>query len=329
MGALGFKMRKAALSSRRDFLQQGAFSLAASALHARSSAASSSNAGSNNQQHAGYIDAHVHVWTDDVVAYPLKPGVTKAEMKPASFTPEYLLKISRPSGVTRIVLVQMSYYGFDNSYMLAALAHWPEVFRGIGIVNTEGRHPDADMLALASKGVRGFRLYPREATDTTWLAGPGFDKMFKCGAKHRLAMCLLTNPGDLGIVDRKCLEFPETPVVIDHMGRVGKDGPILESDVQALCGLARHANVKVKLSAFYALGEKKPPHSDLIPLIRRLYDVFGPQRLMWASDCPFQVDNETYEDSISLVRDRLDFLSPADKEWILRRTAEETFFKKA
>ena len=48
---------------------------------------------------------------------------------------------------------------------------------------------------------------------------------------------------------------------------------------------------------------------------------------MWASDCPFQTVGESYEDSISLVRDRLDFVTAGDKEWMLRRTAEDFFFK--
>jgi predicted TIM-barrel fold metal-dependent hydrolase len=83
----------------------------------------------------------------------------------------------------------------------------------------------------------------------------------------------------------------------------------------------------VKVSAFYALGEKKPPHLDLAPLIKRVHEAFGPKRLMWGSDCPFQVQSETYSDSISLLRDHLDFLSTEDKEWMLHRTAEETFFR--
>jgi len=50
---------------------------------------------------------------------------------------------------------------------------------------------------------------------------------------------------------------------------------------------------------------------------------------MWESDCPFQVQNKhTYRDSIELVRTRLKFLSATDKEWLLRRTAEEFFFRK-
>jgi predicted TIM-barrel fold metal-dependent hydrolase len=61
-----------------------------------------------------YIDAHVHVWTSDADHYPLAQGFTKDDMKPASFTPEQLFGHCRPSGVERIVLIQMSFYLFDN-----------------------------------------------------------------------------------------------------------------------------------------------------------------------------------------------------------------------
>ena len=102
--------------------------------------------------------------------------------------------------------------------------------------------------------------------------------------------------------------------MIDHFARIGMDGTIRDCDVDNLCRLARHKLVSVKVSAFYALGRKKPPYTDLGPMIRRLLDAFGPERLMWASDCPFQVDpGHTYRDSIDLVRERLDFLSAGDK----------------
>jgi hypothetical protein len=48
---------------------------------------------------------------------------------------------------------------------------------------------------------------------------------------------------------------------------------------------------------------------------------------MWATDCPYQVQNgHTYRDSIELVRSRLDFLSTLDRAWLLRKTAERVFF---
>ena len=50
---------------------------------------------------------------------------------------------------------------------------------------------------------------------------------------------------------------------------------------------------------------------------------------MWESDCPFQVVRDTYDDSIALVRDRLDFLTDEQKSWLLRRTAEALLFSPA
>lgn len=277
-------------------------------------------------QNRNWIDAHVHVWTNDFRKYPLAKGYTVANMQPPVFFPEDILRHSKPSGVNRVVLIQMSYYRFDNSYMLDVIRGQPSVFRGIAIVDWHGKRPDDQMRNLARSGVRGFRIYPGNAKSENWLDGEGFAAMFQRGVADRLSICPLINPDALSALSRQCSKYPETPVVIDHMARIGARGPIRQEDVQALCAMARHSQVKVKISAFYALGEKKPPHLDLAPMIRQLYDAFGPKRLMWASDCPFQVDKETYGDSISLIAERLDFLSAEDREWILRRSAEQSFF---
>ncbi len=98
--------------------------------------------------------------------------------------------------------------------------------------------------------------------------------------------------------------------------------------MDALCALARHPRVLIKVGAFYALGKKAPPYLDLAPLIERVVRAFGARRCMWESDCPFQVVRGTYADSLALVRDRLDFLSPEDRDWLLRRTAEEALFRR-
>ena len=75
------------------------------------------------------------------------------------------------------------------------------------------------------------------------------------------------------------------------------------------------------------MGKKKAPYTDLGPMIRRLLEAFGPERLMWASDSPFQVvKGHNYRDSIDLIARRLDFLTPADRQWLLRKTAQRVFF---
>ena len=134
------------------------------------------------------------------------------------------------------------------------------------------------------------------------------------------------SPDGLPEVDRMCRKFPDTPVIIDHLARIGAGGKIEDKDVDALCALAVHPRVLVKVGAFYALGKKEPPYTDLAPLIQKVVKAFGAKRCMWESDCPFQVVQHKYTDSLDLVRQRLDFLTDADKDWLLRRTAEDFFF---
>jgi len=279
-----------------------------------------------DREEEGFIDAHVHVWTPDTKRYPLASGYSKEKMAIPSFTPEELFAHARPCGVTRIVLIQMSYYGFDNSYMLDMMEKHQGVFSGVAVIDREAK-PRETMLALAARGVRGFRIRPRKRPADRWLDGEGMEAMWKCGAEKGLAMCPLIDPEHLPAVDRMCRKFPGTPVVVDHFARIGADGVVREADLKNLCRLARHQNTHVKISAFYALGKKQAPYLDLGPMIRRLLDAFGRERLMWASDGPFQViGGHTYKDSIELVRSRLDFFTDDDRQWLLRRTAERVFF---
>ncbi len=285
--------------------------------------------GSSSKKDDGWIDAHVHVWTPDTDAYPINEAYKKENMKPPSFTPEELFAHSRPQGVTRIVLIQMSFYRFDNRYMLDMMKKHPGVFSGVAVIDETAPDVEQTMRALTKSGVRGFRLRAgkKEAVEA-WPESPGMRAMWRFGAEHGLAMCPLSNPEALPAIGKMCREFPHTPVVIDHFSRIGASGTVEQRELDLLCSLADFENTHVKTSAFYALGKKVAPYTDLGPMIVRLRDAFGASRLMWASDCPYQVrKGHSYAASIGLIRDRLDdVLSPEDKSWILRDTARKVFF---
>jgi predicted TIM-barrel fold metal-dependent hydrolase len=275
----------------------------------------------------GYLDAHVHVWTPDTTKYPLALSFKPADMEPPSFTPEQLFAHSRPEGVTRIVLIQMSFYRFDNRYMLDVIAERPGVFSGVAIIDENAPDVRGRMRGLREKGVRGFRVYAGTRDLNSWMGSPGMAEMWKVAADEDLSICPLINPEALPAVDKMCGRFPRTSVVIDHFARIGVTGSVERAELDNLLRLSSHRRVYVKTSAFYALGQKKPPYLDLGPMIRELRDTYGAERLMWASDCPFQVGSgHTYHDSIALIGDRLDFLTPEDKAWMLRQTAERVFF---
>jgi predicted TIM-barrel fold metal-dependent hydrolase len=301
--------------SRRHFLRTAGLATLA--------AAGSANAAPGDN----FIDAHVHVWTPDTGSYPLAPSSKPEEMQPGSFTPEQLFAHCRPESVNRVVLIQMSFYRFDNRYMLDMMAKHRGTFSGVAIVDETKADVIETMKTLAGQGVRGFRLYTDKAKAEAWSTSEGMKKMWTYAADSGLSMCLLANPDALPAVHRMCQAYPKTRVVIDHFARIGVKGTMEESDLGNLCRLAEFPETYVKTSAFYALGAKKAPYTDLGPMIRKVRDAFGASRLMWASDCPYQVEKgHTYRDSIALIRDRLDFLSAEDRQWMLRKTAEKVFF---
>src|SRR3990172_3015001 len=116
-----------------------------------------------------YIDAHAHVWTPDTAKYPLAAGFRRSDMAPPSFTADELLQHARPVGVNRVVLIQMSFYGHDNSYMLDMIRAHPGTFAGVAVIDQHGPDPAAEMRRLKALGVRGVRIYPKDRPIADWL----------------------------------------------------------------------------------------------------------------------------------------------------------------
>jgi predicted TIM-barrel fold metal-dependent hydrolase len=312
--------RIAADLSRRMFLQSAAVACAGSVL------ADDVRPGSGSK--SGWIDAHSHIWTSDLSKYPLANGQRADDLQPRDFTDDQLIAQGQPHGVTRFVLIQHKpYHGLDNSYIVDAIAKRPKVFSGVACIEAASPRPQDEMDKLARQGIRGFRIRPGEGGAANWAESAGMNAMWRRAAETGLAMCPLINPENIPEVDAMCRRYPDAPVVVDHFARIGIDGTFHPEDVKALADLARHKRTHVKVSAFYALGKKQPPYDDLLPLVRRMYEAYGPDRLMWATDCPYQLGpGNSYGESVALIRDRADFLTDADREKLLRGTAERVFF---
>lgn len=314
--------REWAMISRRQFIQSAA--VCGSALRSVPSMAETLI----NDNASEWIDAHVHVWSPDTKKYPLAETFKVSDMVPASFTPDELFVHSQPQGVARVVLIQMSFYGYDNLYMLDCIERYPGVFSGVAIIDENKRAVKLTMKSWREKGIRGFRLYADRDKSIQWKDSEGMNAMWSYAADSGQSMCLLANPDALPFVNAMCERYPKTRVVIDHFARIGVSGSIDAVALDDLCRLSKYENVFVKTSAFYALGKKQAPYTDLGSMIQRLVLEFGAKRLMWASDCPYQViEGHNYANSIGLIRDQLDFLSSDDKQWMLRKTAEHVFFE--
>ena len=279
----------------------------------------------------GIIDAHVHVWTPNLKEYPLAPGFTPASITPPSFTLDELLEQAEANGVKRVHLIQMSFYGGDHRYLLDALRRYPKKFSGAGLLvppEDGGEPPVEQARRMTDWGLRAMRVVggSLRGRPGEWMGDRGYDDLFAFCAQSQLVPSFLVSPPDLPEIDRMCRRYPEAMVIVDHMARVGLDQTPVHAAADALCDLARHRRVYVKVGAFYALSLSGPPYHDLLPLIRQVIEAFGAQRCMWESDSPFQtLPPHDYAASISLLRGAT-VLSAQEKDHLLRNTAEAVLF---
>jgi len=288
-------------------------------------------------ENLGYVDSHSHLWSPERSRYPLRPGANEANVQPRGFTPGDFFSHARAEGVNRVVLIgHTGHFGFDATYLTDLLKARPGEIAAQAYLDHADPNVTARMAELKRQGVTAFRLRLLDPWQSDFPDTHPIMKAYQFAAMQRLAICPLTNPDWLPQLDRLSAAFPATTVVIDHFARIGVDGlgqvppvpgTIKPEDVANLVKLARHPAMHVKLSAFYALGRRTPPYDDMLPLIKELIRAYGPERLMWGSDSPYQVANpHTYRASIALIRDRLDGVSEEDREWLLRKTAERVFF---
>ena len=282
------------------------------------------------------IDAHVHVWSADTARFPFAPGYGPGDLWFPSFDGAELVARGEPAGVGRFNLVQMTWYGLDHSYIADLIQRDPRRFAGTGIVPAISDvglpEPDGAMQALAEQGIRAFRVRgqstrPDVPGGEQWLDHPAYEAMFRMSAADHLPLSFLCGATDLPEIDRMCARHGDAPVILDHLARLGPATGATAEDVDALCALARHPRTMVKLSAFGALSQDGPPYLDMLPLVRRVLDAYGPERCMWASDSPLQTaPPHSYETSVGLLAEHADFLSAGDLAQLLHGTAERVFW---
>ncbi|MBM3527205.1 MAG: hydrolase [Alphaproteobacteria bacterium] len=219
------------------------------------------------------IDAHVHVFTTDM------PLIDNPRHAPKySFTHEQLIATLDDNGIDRAVIAAASPWGDYNDYTLAALRAHPRRLRGTVILKpTVERYA---LEAMARDGVCGVRLpfigLPKLPDIATFEYRAFFRRLADLGWH--------VHPHVDGDDLRKILptlEASGVKIVVDHLGRPDPKTGIASDGFKALLRSIDKGRTWVKVSAGYRLGPQAVTYA------RELLRAAGPDRLVWASDCPF------------------------------------------
>jgi predicted TIM-barrel fold metal-dependent hydrolase len=221
------------------------------------------------------------------------------------------------------VIIQVIHYRYDNSYLAAVLKQYPQFFRGVCRVDPlDPAAPDHLTELSAEQGFRGVRLSPAGDASGEWIRGPLMLPLWRRCESLKVPMTLLAPISRVPDIEKLVEKFPDLTVVIDHMADCPVDHP---EELDKLIALVRYPKVFVKISHLWSLSKEKYPWLDSQRLVKRLYDTFGPKRLMWATDWPIANERATYAQRVTVVRDDMSFLNADDKSWILSKTIERVW----
>ncbi|HEV2136697.1 MAG TPA: amidohydrolase family protein [Terracidiphilus sp.] len=265
------------------------------------------------------VDAQIHVWIND----PRYPWAVDSNDRPReNRTPAMALELMKANGVERTVIAQFIGYKWDNRYCLDSIRKYAPYFRGVCRVNpTDPAAPD-QLSHLTGQGFHGVRISPSADASGDWINGPLMPPLWKRAESLKIPMQVyapITRMPDLVHLIEQC---PDLTVVIDHMADCPIDRP---HELEKLIALQRYPRVLVKISHAWSISRQSYPWLDAQEYVKRLHAVYGPRRLMWASDWPVDLGWTTYDKTLSVVRDEMKFLNAEDKVWILGRTAQKVW----
>lgn len=269
------------------------------------------------------IDAHVHVWSGDEVAYPFGPHDGLAAPKEI-FDADRLIAAMDMAGVAQALAIQPRVYGYDHQHLFAASASLGQRLRIVPLLNAvRSSNVDEMQAFLGRDDVAGFRVIALGPERADWLDGPRATRLWRSLAEVGLPLGLLITAIQLPLVETLAEREPGLPVVVDHLGGVGADawpayGPVL-------LGMSRLPNVHVKLSALGHLSRDSFPYADLREPVAQLLDRYGPDRLLWGSDWPHVYEFGTYPESAQAAAAAVGLDHAADQDLVFGGTARSLY----
>ena len=88
---------------------------------------------------------------------------------------------------------------------------------------------------------------------------------------------------------------------IDQHARPHFEVQIPPPTLDLLERVGERPNTYVHFSGQYAFSHDPYPYPDMDPVTQRLYKIFGPERMLWASDFPWILEVPGYEEQLNLV----------------------------
>jgi L-fuconolactonase len=256
------------------------------------------------------IDAQVHVWSQG------DPG---DHHRQTPITVEVLRQQMAQAGVDRVLLVPPLWDPGGNAYSLAAAQRYPDQFAVMGLLPLEGLEPaqgSARILAWKlQRGMVGLRFLFNSPERIAPLSDGSFEWVWPAAEEAGLAVALLV-PNSLEVVADIATRYPRLQLIVDHLGVPrGARGPGAFEHLPQLLELSRFPNVAVKAIGVGDYAHDPFPFRSLEEPLRRVFDAFGPHRILWGSDLSRL--KHPYRECVEHFATTLPWLSDQDRALVM------------
>ena len=268
------------------------------------------------------IETHIHLFDPRRVPY-----AADAPYKPAAFTLEEHVKLAGAAGLAHAIIVHPEPYQDDHRYLEYCLAHEPRpgYFRGTCLFDPFRDDTPSRIRSLAArwpKRIVALRIHEMSMTPEARgpirnrdMKDPRMMACWKAVASMGLAIQMHFIPAQAPNIRALAASFPDTAVILDHMGRPGQG---TEQEYEGVLSLAKLPRVILKFSNW---AEYK---GDLKRLTRRIYDAFGPDRMVWGvlgnTEPEFRKQSARFEELLA-------FAPETDRAKIRGGNAQRLFFQ--
>ena len=276
------------------------------------------------------IDTHIHLF--DPVKFPYSPNAT---YKPPPATLEDYVKFVREIRLDHTVIVHPEPYQDDHRYLEYCFMHEPSSGFFKGTCLFDPLRPDtpsrmAELMKRWPGRIVALRIHQnRKAGEPPWpiakpirerdMEEPAMRSTWRAAAEMGLAIQMHFTPNHAPAIRKLASEFPDLPVVLDHLARSGQGTPAEYDNVLALARLPR---VIMKFSGWVYSSKEQAPYNDLASLVKRTFEAFGPDRMIWGG---LGHNSKAFEIATNVFDAAFAFASAEEKAKIRGLTAKKLF----
>ena len=224
-------------------------------------------------------DCHTHVFDSQRFPFVANRSYTP---EPASLAD--LRAMHRTLHIDKVIVVQPSVYGTDNSCTLNAIEELGHGARGIAVI--DDKISDSQLDQMHRNGIRSVRinLETNGETDAAFARQRFRSTVDRIKGPRGWHVQIYTRPSVIEAI-KSDVETSPVRVSFDHFGGAQAAQGVHQPGFRSLLALVRNGKAYVKLSAPYRSSTLAPDYPDVAPLAKALVSA-NPTRILWASDWP-------------------------------------------